>query len=1039
MRRWLIGSLATAVVTAMCAGLTLDEAAPAAPDRDPNRLDAYTATVAPSELSVITEQGLDVTSHRRVKGGHQVELVMSPAEADRLEAHGVDVKLTRVQGGLTVRQFAAQQAEAGFAVWRSYDESGGIRDQLYAAARRNPQLVKLEVLGHTGQGREIIAVKLTQGANEIPDGARPAVLYSSTQHAREWISTEINRRLMNHYISRWRANDKQVRKVLKTSELWFILVANPDGYQYTFEHERLWRKNLRDNDDDGEITLTDGVDPNRNFPNHWGWDEEGSSSITSSQTYRGPAALSEPETEAMVGLLDRIGFAFQVNWHSAGQWLLYAEGWQTSTPTADDPIYYAMSGNLDDPAIEDFHPGLSSDVLYVTNGETTDYAHAVTGALAWTPELSEGCDGCGFVFPDDDALVQEEFQRVLPFAHSVARSAVDPDDPKTVTGIETKPFYIDSDDPYKSGNPGVQLSFTKSYGDPQPVAVIAKRSLGAVEVKYRIDGGAVQSAPMNEWEGGSTYDPASVYYRQMRGVVTGTDPGDSVEVWFEGGGQQSESFTYDAVSETGNDVLVVAAEDYTGASPVQAPGPHYAGEYVNALAASGQEADVYDVDAAGRVAPDALGVLSHYDAVVFETGDDLVTRTAGRAGGNADRLALDELLELRSYLNEGGRVMIAGDSAGQQYTNAAVGTQLYDPQGEIACNPLPAGTDTRRCLPLFGSFFGGDSMNDVLQYHLGAYLAVANDGHVAGAAFDSVGVDDPFTGLTWGLDDPVFAGNTIRRSSFIATSGILPVDEFKQFESWPSARYDKPGGPFSPHTGEQYVYSQIADVSYKRLTREIAVPGAGGELTFWTSYDTEAHWDHLFVEARTPGDDDWTTLPDLNGNTTQDTGDSCQQGNSGGWRTLHPHLDHYQTQTGATTCDPSGTSGDWHAASGNSGGWQEWSMDLSAWAGETVEISIAYASDWAAQGLGVFVDDVTLPDGTSTSFETGLDGWAITGPPEGSGPNVNNFIRSDASSFPVGNAIATPHSLLLGFGLEGVSTEAERDVVMERALDHLLE
>ena len=49
------------------------------------------------------------------------------------------------------------------------------------------------------------------------------------------------------------------------------------------------------------------------------------------------------------------------------------------------------------------------------------------------------------------------------------------------------------------------------------------------------------------------------------------------------------------------------------------------------------------------------------------------------------------------------------------------------------------------------------------------------------------------------------------------------------------------------------MYSQIADVSYKSLTREIAVPAAGGSMTFWTSYDTEAEWDHLFVEARTPG------------------------------------------------------------------------------------------------------------------------------------------------------------------------------------------
>ena len=90
-------------------------------------------------------------------------------------------------------------------------------------------------------------------------------------------------------------------------------------------------------------------------------------------------------------------------------------------------------------------------------------------------------------------------------------------------------------------------------------------------------------------------------------------------------------------------------------------------------------------------------------------------------------------------------------------------------------------------------------------------------------------------------------------ASFVSTSGILKRDEFPQFNSWPSARWDKPGGPFAPHTGDQYVYSQIADVTYKRLTREIAVPAGGGNLTFWTSRDTEPAWDHLFVEARTPG------------------------------------------------------------------------------------------------------------------------------------------------------------------------------------------
>ena len=141
-----------------------------------------------------------------------------------------------------------------------------------------------------------------------------------------------------------------------------------------------------------------------------------------------------------------------------------------------------------------------------------------------------------------------------------------------------------------------------------------------------------------------------------------------------------------------------------------------------------------------------------------------------------------------------------------------------------------------------------------------------------------------------------------------------------------------------------------------------------------------------------------------------------------------------------TTCTNGGTTGEWNAASGNSSGWQEWEIDLSEWADEgSVEISITYASDWAVQNLGAFVDDVTLPDGTTTSFEDDLGGWEVTGPPEGSGPNANNWIQTTSSGFPVGSSISTPDSILMGFGLEGISTQAEGNAVMGRALDHLLD
>jgi hypothetical protein len=1009
-------------------------------------LDQYKATVSATTYRELLDR-YDIVAAQDLAGGRvQIDLVLTKAQVNALRADDVRVTLRRNAKGLSARQAAARQATAGYNVWRDYDSADGMRAYLYEVARTNPGIAKLEVIGRSGRGREILALKLTQGARGIRDGSRPAVLYSALQHAREWIAGEVNRRLIDHFVAGWRADDQEIRDLLKDNELWFVPVANPDGYQYTFESPdtRLWRKTLRDNNGNGTTEVGDGVDPNRNWPEHFNYDQEGSSDIFSSDTYRGPFAQSEPETTALKGLLDRIGFAFQVNYHSYGRWLLYPEGWQIGTPTADDPIYFALSGNLFDPAIGDpangdgFEPGISSDVLYVTNGETTDYAHVHADTLAWTPELSESCAGCGFVFEDDEAKVQEEFERNLPFALDVARSASDPDDPDSHLGIETKPFYLKSDDTFKTGLPLANFTFDVSYGDPQEVRVLAKRALGRVTLKYRINGGAVQSKPTTEWNGGEKYGgETDVYYHVMRGEVTGTSPGDSVEVWFEGGGAASDSFTYQAAVESDNRVLIVANEDYTGASPVQpGTGPHHLSYYQDALAANGIGYDVYDVDARGRKASTALGVLSHYDAVVWYTGDDVVTREPGWAGGNASRLAMDQLLNVRDYLNEGGRVLYTGKNAGVQYT-PGFGAQLYDPTAENAqCRALPA--PTPRCKSPAGT---GDGTSDVLEYWFGAYLVNAGAGLTAdGGVYDVLGVGSPFEPLTLSFNGADSAQNQDNANSFISTSGILPAETYPQFASAVAAKYDRPGGPFDPHTGESYAYSQIADVAYKRLTRTITVPAGGATLSFWTSYNTEPDWDHVFVEAHTVGQDNWTTLQDANGHTTQATGESCKRENSGGWRTLHPFLDHYQTQDSDTSCTPTGTSGAWWAASGDSHGWQQWQVDLGQFAGQQVEIAIAYASDWATQGLGVFVDDIAVSTGEgSTSFEGGdSGGWEIAGSPPGSAPNANEFVITDAAGFPEGAAVRTEDTIYLGFGLEGVTGAGARATVMGRAMDYLL-
>ena len=204
--------------------------------------------------------------------------------------------------------------------------------------------------------------------------------------------------------------------------------------------------------------------------------------------------------------------------------------------------------------------------------------------------------------------------------------------------------------------------------------------------------------------------------------------------------------------------------------------------------------------------------------------------------------------------------------------------------------------------------------------------------------------------------------------------------------------------PVAPRTGDQYALSQSADLAYKRLTRTIAVPAGGGELSFWVTRDTEPGWDFFFVEAHPVGSDDWTTLPDENGHTSQSTGNVCPF-----WLGLHPFLEHYQTETDEG-CDPEGTTGEWHAASGASGGYEQWTVDLSAYAGQTIEISLTYASDDIVAFPGVFVDDIAGPGGIgSTSFENDgntMDGWTVTGAPAGSEANPNDWIVGTVADAP---------------------------------------
>lgn len=1026
-------------LTALTAGLlAASPPGSSSPGRDDRGggggLEVYVVEAAPGQLDALEDVGVDthhVTHEDAGQGKVRLDAVITGAQAAELRKDGLKVTVKRINGR-KASEAARLQNLAGYDAYRSYSEDGGIEDELRATAAANPGITKLVTLGQTVNGQDILALKVTKNARQLKDGKRPSVLYGGAQHAREWITPEMVRRLMHQFVDGY-GSDPEITGLVDTTELWFLPVSNPDGYDFTFtEDNRLWRKNLRDNNGDGTITPGDGVDPNRNFAVKWGWDNEGSSPEPASETYRGTGPNSEPETKALDALMDRVGFEFYINYHSAAELLLYGIGWQVSTPSPDDVIYEALVGDDANPAVPGYDPDISAE-LYTTNGDTDTHAQVAHGTLGFTPEMttcetvsdsipddeweSEDCLS-GFNFPDDEELIQAEFEKNVPFALSVAKSAKDPDDPVSVVKDAGTP---------RTAADLVSDPFAVSHGTTQPVAVTAKKAIEDLRLRYSVNGGPTKSVKTSLWNGGERYgDTHHDYYGEFRGTVTGTKAGDSVKVWFSGvkpgkGPVSTKPFTYTVADDIGGDVLILAAEDVTGISPAQGvTTAKYADDYATALTAAGYSSDVYDVDVNGRRAPHHLGVLSHYDAIVWESGDDVITRAAGQPGGTAAKLANDLELTVRDYLNEGGKALVTG-----QYNLFAQGTgatyyfsPTAPPECTVRANP---------CLTL---------ENDFLQYWLGAYNYVSDGGtDDEGNPFPVSGDAGAFDGFAGTFNGGDGADNQAHTASLLTTSSFLPPEEFPQFASSEPIEWNRPGGaPFDPHTGDWYMFSQTADQGWKRLSRTVDLTGAtSGALKFQMSHDTEADWDYVVVEAREVGTDNWTTLPDANGHTAQGAGESC----AAGWDAIHPFVAHYQ----GAGCSPDGTTGSWHAATGSSGGWQEWNVDLTPYAGKQVELSISYLTDWGTQGLGVFVDDTqVVVDGTvtaETSFEDGLGGWTPSAAPEGS-RTTNNWERSQ-TAFEEGAGTVTEDTVFTGFGVEGLTTAAMREDFVAAAMEHLLD
>ena len=235
----------------------------------------------------------------------------------------------------------------------------------------------------THNGNYVYWVRISDNP-DVNEDEEPEVLYTSLHHAREPVSMMQLVYMMWYMLENYEEGSES-EYLIDNFEMYFVLCQNPDGYLYNEQTNPngggMWRKNRRNNG--GSY----GVDPNRNYPYMWGYDNTGSSGSPSSDTYRGPSAGSEPITQMIMEFTEDHEFLICDNHHTYSNLLIYP--WSYDEIEADlEPGDEAIFDAYADIMTRDngYIPGHGWEILYVVNGDTNDWMYGEHGIYSFTSE-----------------------------------------------------------------------------------------------------------------------------------------------------------------------------------------------------------------------------------------------------------------------------------------------------------------------------------------------------------------------------------------------------------------------------------------------------------------------------------------------------------------------------------------------------------------------------------------------------------------------------------------------------------------------------
>ncbi len=321
-----------------------------------------------------------------------------------------EVRFSTVELSKARRDFPTEDA--------SFHNYAEMMADLKQIEKENSGIAKIETIGKSLEGREIKAIRIS--SHPWKD-TLPTIVFMGCHHAREHLSVEVPLKLAQHLTQNY-TRDSRVQELIDSREIWIIPMVNPDGAEYDISsgsQYKWWRKNRRKNSNG-----TYGVDLNRNYGGS-AFAGPGSSNDPSSDTYHGPSAFSEPETQVVRDFVRaRKKATILLSFHTFSELILWPWGHtDDEIPNAKDREVFEKMGKT--MANWNHYTPQKSSELYLASGDTTDWAYEELKLFAFTFELSPDSMFGGGFYPGAEAI-EPTFKANLEPALYLIEHAADP-------------------------------------------------------------------------------------------------------------------------------------------------------------------------------------------------------------------------------------------------------------------------------------------------------------------------------------------------------------------------------------------------------------------------------------------------------------------------------------------------------------------------------------------------------------------------------------------------------------------------------------